>query len=105
MAGVNETTEPFACLVDPYCLGMCSWTGCPGNADMATFGPHPESALSLLPSDMAIFGPHPESALSLLPTNDTDATLNANEPHPSSTGRFALVSDQEIAKLSEGLVP
>ena len=87
MAGVNETTEPFACPVDPYCVGMCSWTGCPGNADMATFEPHPESAPSLLP------------------TNDADATLNANEPHPPSTGRFALVSDQEIAKLSEGLVP
>ena len=80
-------TEPFACPVDPYCVGMCSWTGCLGNADMATF----ES--------------HPESAPSLLPTNDAKATLNANEPHPSSTGRFALVSDQEIAKLSEGLVP
>ena len=80
-------TEPFACPMDPYCVGMCSWTGCPGNADMATFEPHPESAPSLLP------------------INDADATLNTNEPHPSSTGRFALVSDQEIAKLSEGLVP
>ena len=87
MAGVNETTEPCTCPVDLYCVGMCSWTGCPGNTDMATFWPHPESALSLLP------------------TNDADAKLNVNEPHPSSTGRFALMSDQEIAKLSEGLMP
>ena len=28
----TETRETFACSVDPYCLGVCSWTDCPGNA-------------------------------------------------------------------------
>ena len=32
MAGVNKTDETFACPVNPYCLGLWSWTDCPGNA-------------------------------------------------------------------------
>ena len=65
MAGVNETNETFTCPVDSYCLGVCSWTGCPGNADMAKSGPHPECEASLIPSINA------------------GTTLNTNELHPS----------------------
>ena len=76
-------TDPFqACLANAFCLGMCSWTGCPGNADMATSKPRPGHEQPPLPS-----------------TSNT--TL---EPHPSS-GRFALVSDEELSKLGQGVTP
>ena len=78
--------EAFACPVDPLCLGLYSWYGCPGNADMSTSRPHPEREPLLHPS-----GP------------STSTAINASEPLP--VGHFAFVSDQEIAKLSEGLVP
>ena len=35
VAGVNEMAETFAYPVNPYCLGLSSWTSCP---DMATSG-------------------------------------------------------------------
>ena len=37
---MESEQETFACPVDPFCLGMCSWTGCPGNADLATTESH-----------------------------------------------------------------
>ena len=50
---------------------------------------------------------HLEHELSLLLSNDASAgdTVNVNEPHPSPSGCFAFTSEQEIAKLYEGLVP
>ena len=73
-----------ACPLDPYCLGMCFWTGCSGNADVATSMTHPKSTCNLLL--------HPPSA--------------ANEPHPStSASRFAFASEEELSKLAEGITP
>ena len=82
MASKNEATE-MTCSVDPYCLGMCSWTDCSGNADVAINYPEP----------------HPEPEPLPLPSTET-----SNEPHPTS-GCFAIASEQELAKLAEGLVP
>ena len=84
----NEEATCQACPLDQFCLGMCSWTGCPGNADVVVSGPH-------LPDDTGSvpLQPHPSSA-------------SANLPHSSSaSGRFKLVSDQELSKLADGLVP
>ena len=82
MVSENDTV---ACPVDPFCLGMCSWTGCPsGNADMATLEPHPQNE-QLQP---------PTSTIS-----------EAEQPHPAKSTRFALASEKELAKLAEGLVP
>ena len=81
MASVDSTNESFACLFDPYCLGMCSWTGFPGNADVA----------------MSASWPHPE--LKRPPSC-------ANEPHSSTatTSRFAFASEEELSKLAEGVM-
>ena len=73
--------EALACPVDPYCLGMCSWTNRPRSASVVILEPHPKRDLQLLPS-------------------------SRTEPHPSSSPkRFALASHEELAKLAEGLVP
>ena len=79
------------CPVDPFCLGLCSWYACPENAEMATSRPHPKHEPLLHPSGTST-------------SSSVFAAINASEPHLSSVGRFAFVSDQEIAKLSEGLV-
>ena len=93
MSSEKETTETFAqaCPVNPSCLGMCSWVGCPGNVDVAK-KPHPER----------------EHELSPLPTTSAVALARAtssagaiDQPHPSSdrnvSGRFAFATDQELA--------
>ena len=59
---------------------------------MATSRPHPEREPLLHPSGLST-------------SSSAFAAINASEPHLSSVGHFAFVSDQEIAKLSEGLVP
>ena len=82
MACNNKEAVPSACPIDPTCLGMCSWTNCPGNADVVNSKPH-------LPS---VEEPHPSvSSLRI-------------QPLPS-VERFATVTDKELAKLSEGLIP
>ena len=80
MASIDFTSEElFACPFDPYCLGMCSWTSCPRNADVA------------LPVS-------PECDLSLRPPSC------ANEQNLSvSTSRFAFASKEELSKLAEGI--
>ena len=86
MASFDFTSEPFACPFDPYCPGMCSWTGCPGNADLA------------IPASQPL--PESEHDLSLRPPPC------ANEPHPSvSSSRFAFASEEELSKLAEGITP
>ena len=52
---------------------------------------------------MANMEPHPESELS--PLSSSSVNANVDEPLPSSSGRFALGSDDEIAQLAKGLVP
>ena len=82
MACNNKEAVPSACPIDPTFLGMCSWTNCPGNADVVNFKPH-------LPS---IEEPHPFVSLLRI------------QPLPS-VERFATVTDKELAKLSKGLIP
>ena len=72
----------FAYLFDPYCLGMCSWTGCLGNADMATPASWPYSEFERPPS----------CASQLHPSMDT-------------TSRFAFASEEELSKLAERVTP
>ena len=36
--GILFARSPASCPVNPFCLGLCSWTSCPGNADSE---PHP----------------------------------------------------------------
>ena len=50
MASVYSTNESFACLFDTYCLGMYSWTCCPGNADVAMPASWPHAQLKRPPS-------------------------------------------------------
>ena len=146
-----ETTESQACPFDPFCLGMCSWTCCPGNADVETPEPHLPTSTSkphlsthsesqpLLPHPSSASGslplqPHPSSASRNLPLqpypppasrlqlqphpssaaygslplqpNPSSASGLQLQPHPSSaSGRFKRVTDQELSKLAEGLVP
>ena len=75
MASVYSTNESFACPFDLYCLGMCSWTGCPGNADVATPVSWPHAQLERPP-------------------------FCANEQHPSTatTSRFG---EEELSKLAD----
>ena len=68
----NETSM---CPVHSYCVAMCSWTDCPGNANMEPLPEH-----ELLPPTI-----RPQPSM--------------------STVQFALASDQELDKLAEGLVP
>ena len=82
MARNNKEAVPSACPIDLTCLGMCSWTNCPGNADVVNSKPH-------LPS---VEEPHPSVSLLRI------------QPLPS-VERFATVTDKELAKLSEGLIP
>ena len=85
MASIDVTAEPFALQFDPYCLGMCSWTACPGNADVA------------IPASQSL--PKSECDLSLGPSP------YANESHPSmSLSRFAYAS-KELSKIAEGITP
>ena len=65
----------FTCSVNPFCLGKCSWINCPENTDMAIREPHPQ------------------------------CQLDADQPHPTGSGCFALASEAELAKLAEGLIP
>ena len=60
MASVYSTNESFACPFDPYCLGTCSWTGCHGNADVATPASWPHAQLERPPS--CANEPHPSTA-------------------------------------------
>ena len=82
MACHTKETSSSACPVDPSCLGMCSWTNCPGNADSVNFEPHPISSGSK---------PLPLTSCKLQPASRLE--------------RFAVVTDQELAKLAEGLTP
>ena len=83
MAMARENNS-FSCSVDPFCLGMCYWTDCPGKADVAIQEPHPQHQL------------------------DLPLTTNADQPHPTGSidsGRSALASEVELAKFAEGLIP
>ena len=77
----------------------------PPSASRLQLQPHPSSAAygSLL------LQPHPSSAsgLQLQPHPSTAASGSLPlQPHPSSaSGRFKRVTDQELSKLAEGLVP
>ena len=93
---IEEETFAQACPIDPFRVGMCSWVDCPGNADVANLEPHPELELSVSP----------------LPTTSAAATASAiDQPHPPSfsgcntSERFAFATDEELAKLAEGVVP
>ena len=79
--------SPASCL---FCLGLCML--CPGNANSE---PHPLPEL--------VREPLLELRPCVLSTNES----NQAEPHPSefSSGRFSTATDEELAKLAEGLVP
>ena len=89
-----------ACPIDPFCVGMCSWVDCPGNADVANLEPHPELELS---------------TVSPLPPTSAAATASAysaiDQPHApllsgcNTSERFVFATDEELAKLAEGVVP
>ena len=86
ISSIDFTSESFACPFDPHCLGMCSWTAFPGNADVTTPVPWPL--------------PEFERDLSLCPPSC------ASEPQLSmSSSRFAFASKEELSKLAEGITP
>ena len=68
-----EENASFTCPVDPFCLGMCSWTDCPGNADVAIREPHSHHQSTTT------------SAAEVL-----TSTTAANELHPTGSGHFTL---------------
>ncbi len=71
-----------ACPANPYCLGMCSWTACPGNADSA---------------DFADSEPHPEQPIPAIPTPTQ---------HAAESKRFAsFIENDELTALSKGMTP
>ena len=90
MASVYSTNESFACLFDPYCLGMCSWTGCPGNADVGTLASWPCRHT-------------PNSNAHLL------ALMSHTRQWLLCTSCFAFASEEELSKLAdlvdEGFTP
>ena len=77
---------------------MCSWTCCPGNADVET----PELYLPTSTSK-----PHLSTSSESQPLLPHPSSVSLPlQPHPSSaSGRFIRVTDQELSKLAEGLVP
>lgn len=62
---------------------------------------------------MANLEPHPECELSILPLPTTSTATTAsvspvNQPHQpgcNTSERFAFVTDEELAKFAEGVVP
>ena len=85
MASFDFTSELFACPIDPYCPGMCSWTSCRGNADLA------------LPASQPL--PESEHDLPLRPPPC------ANEPHPLVSSSCFAFTSEELSKLAEGITP
>ena len=85
MEEVTESVCPFS----SSCLGMCSWTDCPGGVDRVNSetGPHPETELQLLPSASC-------------------SNSSKIEVHPSpSQGRFEFASENQLQELAKGHIP
>ena len=80
-----------ACSYNPFCLGMCEWTDCPG-------------ALSRTGASETMATPHPDDT----PNPAPPASARA-EPATTSDGqpeRFAsFVDDEKLALLSKGMTP
>ena len=63
------------CPVHAFCVGMCHWTNCPEKAE-------------------AIREPQPQHQL------DPLLMTAADEPHPTGSERFTLMSESDLAKLA-----
>ena len=103
--------EQQACVLDPFCLGMCDWTDCP-----IQYKPHPV-LLPLpsepLPSLLASSEPHPSPFATRAPLLSNSPPLPPLLPvvplQPvSSSGiqqRFSFVSEDEAQLLEIGYKP
>ena len=84
---LTSTMDAQACPYDPYCLGLCEWTDCPGALQLDNT-PRPTNLLvSAPPSQSPPVASH--SSLSV---------------QPEST-RFKFATEEELSTFAKGLVP
>ena len=83
-----------ACSYNPFCLGMCEWTDCPG-ALSRPGGPGPSETMAT---------PHPDDTPNPAPPASARAEpATTSDVQPE---RFAsFVDDEKLALLSKGMTP
>ena len=80
-----------ACSYDPYCLGVCEWTDCPGARQLEDT-PRPTYPLVSAPP------PHSPPAIA---SSSSHFSLSVQ---PEST-RFKFATEDELSTFAKGLVP
>ena len=88
---VVVATEMPACSYDPYCLGLCEWTDCPGVLQLEDT-PHPTYLLVSVPP------PHSP------PATASSSSHSSLSVQPEST-RFKFATEEELSTFAKGLVP
>ena len=85
-----------ACPYDPFCLGLCEWTDCPGQL---TAMPHPNNPPNSAP-------PSPATMIAQAPGSHTLDFSKAAIGLPPSHERFSsFVEDEKLAVLCKGMIP
>ena len=85
----------WACPFDRTCLGMCEWTGCPGQYFNG------QEADSASASEQAVEPPPPKRPH----LNELLQVSNQPLPLPAATSRFGFSNEKELEQLAQGLVP
>ena len=88
---VVVATEMAACSYDPYCLGLCEWTDCPGALQLEDT-PRPTYAL--------VSAPPPHSP----PATASSSSHSSLSVQPESTW-FKFATEEDLSTFAKGLVP
>ena len=88
---VVVATEMAACSYDPYCLGLCEWTDCPGALQLEDT-PRPTYPL--------VSAPPPHSP----PATASSSSHSSLSVQPEST-RFKFATKEDLSTFAKGLVP
>ena len=87
---------------NPFCLGLCEWTDCPGarRASEMTAMPHPDN-----PPNSASPAPLLELTLSSTCTDPAEVAETTIDLPPSHERFLSFVDDEKLAALSKGMTP
>ena len=91
LLAVVVATEMTACSYDPYYLGLCEWTDCPGALQLED---------TSCPTYPLISTPPPHSP----PTTSSLSSHCSLSIQPEST-RFSFATEEELSTFAKGLVP
>ena len=80
-----------ACSYDPYCLGLCEWTDCPGALQLE-YTPRPTYPL--------VSAPPPHSP----PATASSSSHSSLSVQPEST-QFKFATEEDLSTFAKGLVP